>query len=141
MTMRSITRSERGMTLIEASIILSVVAILTAVMAPSVNGYIEQARQARTREDVQAIAEAIQAFISDTGEHMFLQNGSDGGTYGDQEPPSRADAQRVDLLVGDGDTPALGSGSESFWTQAVSTATPLRVIRTSEGHLVRSVWG
>ena len=88
------TGSERGVTLVEATVILAVASVLASILAPSVGSYLDQARQARAREDVQVIGTAINSFIDDTGEHMFLRNGSDGGT--DRIPPTRADAQRVD---------------------------------------------
>jgi len=111
-------RAERGVTLVEAAVVLAVASILAAVAAPSINGYVDQARQARTREDIQTIGDAINQFISDTGEHQFLINANGGGGV----PPTRADSNRVDLLVSDGDIPTLGTAvsGESFWTQAVT---------------------
>ncbi|MBI2187987.1 MAG: hypothetical protein HYU37_12860 [Acidobacteria bacterium] len=125
-------RAQRGMSLVEASIILSVVAVLSAVLSPAINGYIEQARQARTREDVQTIAEAIQDFIEDNAEHQFLRNASNGSD--DSDPPTRADTNRVDLLVSDGDVPTLATAvsTESYWTQAVNSTT----VDTLANHLI-----
>lgn len=114
--MRHKLLSTRGVTLIEASVVIATVAVLSAVLAPTAAIYIDQARQARAREDVKTIADAINEFITDTGEHQFLQDGSDGA---DSEPPSRPDSNRVDLLVSDGDVPALAAavGGDFLWTQ------------------------
>jgi type II secretory pathway pseudopilin PulG len=111
-------RSAAGMSLIEATIVLSVIALLAAIMAPSVSGYVDTARQARAREDVHTIAEAIQQFITDNGESFFLLYGH--GTN-PENPPDRSDTFRLELLVSDGDIPTLGSGvsTETYWTQAV----------------------
>jgi type II secretory pathway pseudopilin PulG len=130
--MNSTFSNQRGVSLIEASIILSVVAILSAIMAPSINGYVERARQARAREDVKTIAEAIQAFITDTAEHFFLLTGN--GTS--PTPPSHADGQRVNLLVSDGDIPSLGStvSAETFWTTAINGTT----VDTLANHLTEN---
>ena len=132
-----IARREEGVTLIEASIILAVVAVLSAVLAPSVNGYIEQARQARVRGDVKTIADAINDFITDNGEHQFLIDGK--GDFA-EEPPTRPDANRVNLLVSDGDTPpyqsALGA-TEAFWAQPVNLTT----VDTLANHLVQNTPG
>lgn len=120
-----IRSNERGMSLIEASIILSVVATLAAMLAPAINGYIDQARQAATREDVKTIGEAIQQFQTDNAEHQFLKTAHGGVSGFTEEPPTRADANRVELLVGDGDIPTLGSGvsGETYWTRAVNLTT------------------
>jgi type II secretory pathway pseudopilin PulG len=128
---------ERGVTLIEATVVLSVAAILAAMMAPGINGYIEQARQARTRQDVQSIAEAVQQFITDTGEHQFLRDASNGAT--DSTPPTRLDTNRVDMLVGDGDVPARATAvtADSIWTQAVDGT----VVDTISNHLIENTPG
>jgi type II secretory pathway pseudopilin PulG len=121
------------MSLIEATVVLSVFAVLAAILAPAASGYIESARQARVREDVRAIGSAIQQFVADTGESYFLQQGKG---FFPEAPPVRDDSVRVDLLVGDGDTPAVGSGvaAETFWTQAVNGAT----VDTLANHLVQN---
>ena len=125
---------ERGVTLVEASVVLMVVATLAAILMPAVNGYVEQARQARARADLSAIAEAINSFITDNAEHQFLyvQNRAANGN-----PSLHADANRVDLLVGDGDIPpystALGA-LESFWTQVLNAGT----VDTLSNHLIEN---
>lgn len=127
-------RAERGVTLVEASIVLATVAMLSAVLAPSAVIYIDQARQARTREDIKVIADGINEFITDTGEHQFLINASNGGL--DEEPPTRADTNRVNLLVSDGDIPTLSTAvaGETFWTQAVNGTT----VDTLSNHLIEN---
>jgi type II secretory pathway pseudopilin PulG len=120
---------------VEATIVLAIVSILTALLGPAVVGYIDQARQARAREDTKVIGDALSEFIEDNAEHMFLQNGSDGS--GDTVPPTRADANRVNLLVSDGDIPALATAvsTETFWTTAINGTT----VDTLENHLVENV--
>lgn len=126
----SFRRGERGVSLVEAAVILAVISTLTAVLAPAINGYIEQARQARTREDIQTIGEAIQDFVSDNAELMFLQDGNNTNIY---SPPTRADANRVDLLVSDGDIPTLQvSTLGTLWTSLVNGTT----LDTLANHLV-----
>jgi type II secretory pathway pseudopilin PulG len=130
-----LVRSERGMTLIESSVILAVIAVLTAILAPEVQGYIDRARIVRTREDVQTIGTAIQSFFTDTGETQFLIDGSNGA--GNQTPPTRADAQRVNLLVSDGDIPLLATAvaTSSLWTQTVNSG---GTVDTLANHLVEN---
>lgn len=60
-------RSDAGLSLVEATIILMTLAILTAAVAPTAGGYLEGARQARAREDVEAIGGAIDELLRNTG--------------------------------------------------------------------------
>jgi type II secretory pathway pseudopilin PulG len=126
-------REERGLSLVEAAIVLSVIALLAGITAPAVGSYVDTARLARAREDVQVIAGAIQDFIADNAENQFLIDGSNGTTT---EPPSRGDANRVNLLVSDGDVPALSAAmaAETFWTSIVNGG----AIDTLVNHLVEN---
>jgi type II secretory pathway pseudopilin PulG len=119
---------------VEASVVMMVVATLAALLMPAVNGYIEQARQVRAREDVQVIGSAIQDFIADNAERQFLINGSNGAL--DREPPTRPDANRTNLLVSDGDVPALSAAlaAETFWSGTVNGGT----VDTLSNHLIEN---
>lgn len=131
------TTSARGVSLVEASILLSVVSILAAIMAPAVGSYLDTSRQVRAREDVQVIGTAIQTFVSDNGESQFLQDAMNGA--GVTVPPTRPDTNRVNLLVGDGDVPALAAAiaAETFWTQAVNGTS----VDTFSNHLIENLPG
>jgi type II secretory pathway pseudopilin PulG len=125
-------RSERGVTLIEASIVLAAISVLTAVLAPSINIYIDQARQARAREETKTIADAINEFITDNAVHQFLIFGNDGSCVAAPcASPFHEDANRVNLLVSDGDVPTLAI-ADTLWTQVVNFAE----IGTMADHLV-----
>jgi type II secretory pathway pseudopilin PulG len=130
--------SERGLSLVEATIMLAVIATLSAILAPTITDSIGNARLARAHEDTQNIAQAIQNFISDTGESKFLRVAKGAATAA-QPPADRLDARRVDLLVGDGDIPPLGTGvsAETFWTQAVNNA----AVDSLANHLVDNTPG
>jgi type II secretory pathway pseudopilin PulG len=130
--------AERGLSLVEATIILAVMATLSAIMAPTISDWIGSARLTRAHEDSQNIAQAIQSFITDTGESKFLRVAKGSGTAG-QPPADRLDPHRVDLLVGDGDIAPLGPGvsGETFWTQAVNDA----AVDTLVNHLVENTPG
>lgn len=125
--------SQAGLSLIEATIILSVVATLSAVLAPSITDTIGVARIARAREDVQVIGNAIQNFVADNAEGQFLLV-AHGPTNG--QPPTRPDSNRVNLLVSDGDIPALGPAvsTETYWTQPVNNGT----VDTLSNHLAQN---
>ena len=126
-----------GVTLIEAAIVIGTVALLAAIMAPSAGVYIDRARQAKAREDVKIISDAINAFIDDTAERQFLINGSNGAS--NEIPPTRLDSNRVNLLVSDGDIPTLAAAvaGETLWTQAVNGTT----IDTLSNHLAENTPG
>jgi type II secretory pathway pseudopilin PulG len=65
--MKSSLKSNAGMSLVEATIILMVLAILTAVIAPSAADYVNDARQTKAKEDVEAIGTSILRLTRDTG--------------------------------------------------------------------------
>jgi Tfp pilus assembly protein PilE len=90
--------SELGMSLVEATIILMVLAVLTAVVAPSIGDYVEDARQTKAKEDVEAIGTGILRLLRDTG--LPCLSTSPGSS-----PCSLAN--RVDLLVSSGNEPAV----------------------------------
>jgi type II secretory pathway pseudopilin PulG len=94
-------KSERGMSLVEATIILMVLAILTSVLAPSVGDYVNDARQTKAKEDIEAIGTAIMRMLRDTGK-PFPQIAV--GTNYDHD-------NRVDLLVSEGNTPSITAGT------------------------------
>lgn len=90
---------ERGMSLVEATIVLMVIATLTAVISPSMRDYIDDSRQTKAKEDVEAIGTAITRLLRDTGT----------GCLSDA-PPACTLAARVDLLVSSGlDPTATGA--------------------------------
>lgn len=121
------------MSLVEVTIILMAIAALTAVLAPALNGYVDQARRSRAQIDARVIASAINDFIADTSEHQFLINASNGV---DREPPTRADGNRVNLLVSDGDIPTRSAAviAETQWTQVLNGTT----VDTLSNHLVEN---
>ena len=122
--------SQHGLSLVEATIILMTIATLSAILAPVVNGYVDQARLARARNDEQVIANAIQAFMTDNGEAQFLNTASGGVTT----PPTRPDGNRIDMLVGDGDIPTQSVAGESLWTTALNGTT----VDTLANHLIQN---
>jgi type II secretory pathway pseudopilin PulG len=94
-----------GISLIEASIVLSVFAILTAVLAPSIGGYISDAQQVAAKKDIEAIGSAVARMLTDVGDGWILRDGNGAAATA---PPVHTAANRVDLLVSSGAVPALG---------------------------------
>jgi len=116
--------SERGMSLVEATIILMVLGLLTAVLSPSIGDYVNDARDVKVKEDVEAIGISIMRAVRDS-RSPFLQLTYAAGAAG------LAEANRADLIVGEGAIPALDTGIADFtsgnilasvgWDDAVGT--------------------
>ncbi len=126
-------QSERGLSLIEATIILAVISVLTSVLAPSINDYIQEAKQARAKKDVETIGTALKVMLRDVGETWVMQDGN--GTLS-TDPPSHAAGNRVDLLVSaSGSIPTIGlarSSGSPDWSAAVNDLG----IQTLDYHLI-----
>jgi type II secretory pathway pseudopilin PulG len=98
---------ERGMSLVEVTIILMVLAIVTAVAAPSIADYVDDARGVKGKEDVEAIGTAIARLLRDTGAPFLLEDG-------DVAIASRhVTNNRVDLAVGSGMEPRVAAGVDN----------------------------
>lgn len=93
------------MSLVEVTIILAVLAVLTAVAAPAIGSYMNDAAASKAKADVEAIGSALSRMLVDTGEPWVL---ADGNGAAATDAPTREAANRVDLLVSAGNVPALG---------------------------------
>jgi type II secretory pathway pseudopilin PulG len=115
------TRSQDGISLIEATIVVAIAAVLSAAAAPVASRTLDRARLSRAVEDTRAIRTAIDNFITEfTGFTPFTTTGVNGGAT-------------VQMLVSDGDIPASAIGA-TVWDDAVSNgAAPVDFL---ERHLV-----
>jgi len=126
--------------LIELTIILTVLSILCAILAPVINRYVGNAKVIRCREDVQAIGCSIAMFIEDTANSYFLKIGTSprvGGTF-----PNQKHDNRYDMLVSDGDIPEVVSGltTGALWQNPYNASSdPL--VDFLENHLVSNTPG
>ncbi len=100
------------MSLVEATIILMVLSLLTAVVAPSIGDYVNDAKDVKAKEDVQAIGTAIQRTVRDTGAPFLEKVAATGNTM----------ANRADVLTTDGNAATLAAGTTATLIPA-STAT------------------
>ncbi len=99
------TAGEAGFTLVEVTIILFVLAILSAIMLPNIGSLNRLARFARVQEDVGALCSVLSRYVVDTGEAAFYEwGGRDAGGH-EADTPYRDYV--VGLLIGDGDTPTV----------------------------------
>ncbi len=59
--------TERGMSLVETTIILLVLMILTSVLAPSINDFVNDAKDVKVKEDCEAIGVSVMRLARDVG--------------------------------------------------------------------------
>jgi type II secretory pathway pseudopilin PulG len=119
--------NQRGVSLVEASIVLSVFALLTAMLAPSIGGYISDSQHAAAKKDVEVIGTALSRMLSDVGEAWVLRDGNGAALT---TPPSHAAGNRVDLLAGSGAVPTVGvarATAGADWDDAVNDAAVQRL--------------
>ncbi len=93
--------SQRGMSLVEVTIILTVLSVLAAMAAPSMNDYINDARQTAAKGDAEAIGSGVLQLLKDTGSRCLRLAGTTDCTV----------TNRVDLLVSGGNNPVAVDAS------------------------------
>ena len=102
------------MSLVEATIILMVLAILTAIIAPSIGDYVNEAKHVKAKEEVEAIGTSIMRLTRDVGPCVKLVAAT-GCTK----------ANRVDILVSSGPTVVAsfetGNATTAFTNADVNT--------------------
>ena len=96
---RKRTACDSGLSLVELTVVLSVLSVLTAAMTPSVVDYVADARRVKAAGDLQVMA---------VGVARFLFDGNDAAAAG-------ASWRECGLLVGAGTTPASRGGGDG-WT-------------------------
>src|SRR5205823_5245010 len=89
--MRSRIQQQTGMSLIEATVILMVLGLLTSVLSPSIGDYVNDAKQVKVKEDCEAISTTIARMVRDIGPCLKV-NGSAPCTK----------SNRVDVLHSEG---------------------------------------
>lgn len=126
------------MSLVEATVVLAVALMLAALLAPAIGGFVSDAQHTAAKKDVETIGAALGRMLADTGESWFL---IDGNGAQPTSPPSHAAANRVNLLVSDGLTPAVTiarSSAGTDWDDAVSAN---GVVQRLAAHLVENTPG
>jgi prepilin-type N-terminal cleavage/methylation domain-containing protein len=72
---RPSARRERGFTLVEVIVVLSVVLLLTGIAVPMLSSYMEDGRRAKAETEVKVVAAAMMSLYKDTGTYPS-RNGS-----------------------------------------------------------------
>jgi prepilin-type N-terminal cleavage/methylation domain-containing protein len=117
--------SPRGFSLVEATIVLAVIAVLTGAAAPSVSRTLAQGRLARAQTDVQAIRTAIHNVLT---EHTLFVPFTSTGAF---------DGDAIEVLVSDGDIPFTAIGATN-WDDAVACCAGAVDVAFLEAHLVNT---
>ena len=89
---------ERGLSLVEVTFMMTLLAVLTAAMAPTVAATVRNARTTRAMLDTQKIRDAVNNFKAN-GFTIFTNNGT------------QLALNQVEFLYSDGDIPEVGSSS------------------------------
>jgi len=105
------SRNEQGMSLVEATIILMTLLLLTAVLAPTIGDYTNDARDVKVKEDIEALGTAILRLLRDSGEGCLLMDASNN---------SCTKANRVDALYTDGVEPTVTATQYTIENSAIT---------------------
>jgi len=117
-----------GFTLIELTVVLAVIVTLALVLTPSIANSINDARQARARNDCQTIASGIYQFFRDTG-YFPLWRVAQGGGAG-------LPANRLQLLVSRGNVPV--EDVPTPWTTGVAGGLTEQLVNDAPGYAMRT---
>lgn len=99
-------RAQIGMSLVEATIILLVLMLLTSVLAPSIFDYFRDSQMVKVKEDCEAIGSAVTRLVRDVGPCLLNGNG----------PTCTLDS-RAEILWSDGPPVRPLGGNTSVDTQ------------------------
>jgi prepilin-type N-terminal cleavage/methylation domain-containing protein len=117
--------SQRGFSLVEATIVLAVIAVLTGAAAPSLSRTLAKGRLARAQTDVQAIRTAVHNVLT---EHTLFVPFTSTGAF---------DGDAIELLVSDGDVPFTAIGATN-WDDPVVCCAGAVDVAFLEAHLVNN---
>jgi type II secretory pathway pseudopilin PulG len=92
-----------GFSIAEITIILATLSVLGAVVSPSINDYVSDARRVKASSDVRVLASSLARLLYDVG--------------GQVAPPSTG--RRIEVLVGAGETPSIGNHGDTEWALPV----------------------
>ena len=106
-------KGQRGLSLIEVTIMLLVLMLLTSVLAPSIFDFVTDAQWVKVKEDCEVLAISVARLIKDVGPRLIDRP---GGAY---------PANKLDIMVSDGrpaesappDVGGFGDGRVNWWTK------------------------
>ena len=117
-----------GFTLIEMTVVLSVIATLALSLTPSMTSFINDARVTRARNDTQTLATEIVQFEHTTG---FFPQWSKALNGGPGTP-----ANKIDLLVSSGNVPAVAQANT--WTTGTTDTVAHQLLNNTPAYTLKS---
>jgi len=96
MRVRASKRGQRGLSLIEVTIMLLVLMLLTSVLAPSIFDFVNDAQWVKVKEDCEAIAISVARLHRDVGARLMTDNVS-----------ANYPQNKVDIIYSDGNLPIV----------------------------------
>ncbi len=107
-------RTQKGLSLIEVTIMLLVLMLLTGVLAPSIFDFVNDAKWVKVKEDCEAIGLSIARLARDVGPCLQKTYAAAGCTR----------ANRADVLTSDGTAPTLAASisTDNFSNSNVDVA-------------------
>ncbi len=109
----------RGFSLVETTIVLSVLTVLTSALSPAIGDYVADARRVKARSDLENIAVAVARFAFDA-------------------PAAPTGAwTSYDVLVGAGEIPGAGAAGTEPWLATLTSGH----VATLDDHLVTNQAG
>jgi len=127
-------RSSKGFTLVEVTIILLVLVILSGILLPTIERFIDLARYVKAKEDTGMIAAIIELWKVDNCSRFMKQDGTAGSP--------NSSANRVDMIVSLGAiaTNSYGNAAPNgYWSEAIDLVAPgdqTLVVDTMDNQLV-----
>lgn len=118
----------RGFTLIELTVVLAVIVTLALILTPAMSNFINDARMARSRNDVHTIASAVTQVYKDTGFFPQWSVANNGG--------AGLAANKVDLLVSPGNVPA--SAQQTPWITGSTDTLANQLLSNAPGYTMRT---
>lgn len=86
---RQVSRQQRGFTLIEIMVVIVILGILAAIMAPNIIGRIDDAQIVKARADIQAMETALTLYRLDNFSYPSTEQGLDALTTRPADPNIR----------------------------------------------------
>ena len=112
-----VRRGQRGLSLIEVTIMLLVLMLLTSVLAPSIFDFVQDAQWVKVKEDCEVLAISVARLVKDVGPQLVWHPALN--------PPVPYPQYKLDLIISDGRAPtsvpggvnaALWGGVTNWWT-------------------------
>ncbi len=134
-------KEQRGLSLIEVTIMLLVLMLLTSVLAPSIFDFVVDAQWVKVKEDCEVLAISVARLVRDVGPNLYTKNGGQTAylTY------------KMDLMLSDGRAPAINltlappvtgfTGGLDNWyaTTGTTTSATSNFIGTCEQQLISNL--